>query len=415
MATEKNGIIPITTAERPAFWATFMGWGLDGFDYMMYAIVLTAMIQAFHLSDAAGGLIGTTTLVFSAIGGMLAGTVADRIGRVRTLSLAVIVYSVFTALSGLATSFPELLVFRAAEGLGFGGEWAVGAVLIAETVRGPVRGRVLGFVQGAWAFGWALAVIASIIILPLAGAIGWRIMFFIGILPAFLSVYILRKVKEPEVWMKNRTKSNRKTGVSFFRIFSPGILRKTIFATLLAVGAQSGYYAIFTWLPTYLKVDKHLSLIGSSGYLAIIIVGSFAGYVLSGYINDGIGRKATFAIYAIFSGAIILIYTHFPISPGLMMVLSFPLGFFASGIFTGFGPFLSELYPTEYRGAGQGFTYNFGRGVAGFAPLLVGTLAGRYGLAGGISIFGPAAYILCLIALLFLPETKGVDLARVSA
>ena len=415
MATKEGRILPITAKERPAFWATFMGWGLDGFDYMMYALVLTAMIRAFHLSDAAGGLIGTTTLIFSAFGGMLAGTVADRIGRVRTLALAVIVYSAFTALSGLATSFPELLVFRAAEGLGFGGEWAVGAVLIAETVRGPVRGRVLGFVQGAWAFGWALAVIASIIILPVAGAVGWRIMFFLGVLPALLSVYILRKVKEPEVWVKAQTKSNRNTGVSFFRIFSPALLRRTIFAALLAVGAQSGYYAIFTWLPTYLKVDRHLSVIGSSGYLAIIIVGSFAGYVLSGYINDGLGRKATFAIYAIFSGLIILVYTHFSISPGIMMVLSFPLGFFASGIFSGFGPFLAELFPTESRGAGQGFTYNFGRGVAGFAPFLVGTLASSYGLAAGISIFGPAAYILCLIALLFLPETKGADLARASA
>ena len=225
---------------------------------------------------------------------------------------------------------------------------------------------------------------------------------------------MLRKVKEPAVWVKAQTQSNRRTGVSFFQIFSRGLVRRTIFTALLAVGAQSGYYAIFTWLPTYLKVDRHLTVIGSSGYLAIIIVGSYAGYVLSGYINEGLGRKATFAIDAIFSGLIVLVYTPCLISPGLMMVLSLPLGFHASGIFSGFDPFLSELFPTEARGAGQGFTYNFGRGVAGFGPFLVGALASRYGRAGGISLFGSAAYILCLSTLLFLPETKGTDLANAS-
>ncbi len=409
---ENAGILPLTPDERPTFWATFFGWGLDGFDYMMYALVLSAIIRAFHLSDAAGGLLGTTTLILSALGGILAGTMADRMGRARTLALAVLIYSVFTALSGLATSYPALLVFRGLEGLGFGGEWAVGAVLIAETVRGEVRGRVLGLVQGAWAFGWALAVIASLIILPRAGAMGWRLMFWIGLLPALLSIYVLRRVKEPPLWAQQETRRDKMSSVSFFHLFSRGLLKKTSFAALLAVGAQSGYYAIFTWLPTYLKTDRHLSVVGSGGYLFVVIVGSFVGYVLSGIINDWIGRKLTFVFYAVFSGLIILVYTHFAISNSLMLMLSFPLGFFASGIFSGFGPFLAELYPTESRGAGQGFTYNFGRGVAGFAPALVGVLAIHYGLSGGISIFGPAAYLLCLIALIFLPETRGISLEK---
>ncbi|WP_207711721.1 MFS transporter [Sulfobacillus harzensis] len=407
-----NGILPLSAEERPTFWATFFGWGLDGFDYMMYALVLTAILGAFHLNDAEGGLLGTTTLILSALGGILAGTMADRMGRARTLALAVFIYSLFTALSGLATSYPEMLVFRGLEGLGFGGEWAVGAVLIAETVRGDVRGRVLGLVQGAWAFGWALAVIASLIILPNAGAIGWRVMFWIGLLPALLCIYVMRRVPEPPIWAKEKTRVERAASVSFFHIFSRKLLKRTVFAALLAVGAQSGYYAIFTWLPTYLKTDRHLSVVGSGGYLFVVIVGSFVGYVLSGMINDWIGRKLTFVFYAVFSGLIILVYTHFAISNGVMLVLSFPLGFFASGIFSGFGPFLAELYPTKARGAGQGFTYNFGRGVAGFAPALVGVLAVHYGLAGGISVFGPAAYVLCLIALIFLPETRGMALEQ---
>lgn len=409
MADQRTGLLSLTSDERPAFWATFFGWGLDGFDYMLYALVLSTLITVFHLSDAQGGLLGTFTLALSALGGIAAGTVSDRIGRVRTLAFAVLIYSVFTFLSGLATSFGMLLVFRALEGIGFGGEWAVGSVLIAETVASERRGRILGLVQGSWALGWAVSVIASVVILPNLGAIGWRLMFWVGVLPAILVFYILRHVKEPEIWRRHRREAA--TGFSFARLFSSRVLRTTVFTSLLAVGAQSGYYSIFTWLPTYLSTVRHLSVIGSGGYLFMIIAGSFCGYILSGYFTDRLGRKLNFAIFSILSGAIILTYTHFQISNVTMLILSFPLGFFASGIFSGFGPFLAELFPMEARGAGQGFAYNFGRGVAAFAPVTVGAMAGAYGLAGAISIFGPGVYLSCIIALLFLPETKGRPLA----
>lgn len=405
---ERTGLLRLTPRERPAFWATFMGWGLDGFDYMLYTLVLATLLTVFKLTDAQGGLLGTVTLAVSALGGVIAGTVADRVGRVRTLAAAIILYSVFTFLSGLATSYGMLLVFRGFEGLGFGGEWAVGSVLVAETVAARYRGRLLGLVQGSWAIGWGIAVIASFVILPNLGGLGWRAMFWIGILPAILVFYVLRRVEEPAVWRERRQEAA--TGVSFFRLFNRNVLRTTVFTSILAVGAQSGYYAIFTWLPTYLKVDRGLSVIGSGPYLLLIILGSFIGYILSGYITDALGRKLNFAIFSICSGVVILIYTHFQISNGAMLALSVPLGFFASGIFSGFGPYLAELFPTSARGAGQGFAYNFGRGAAAFAPLIVGSMAGTYGLAGAISVFGPATYLLCIIALLFLPETKGREL-----
>ncbi|MCL8207161.1 MAG: MFS transporter [Actinomycetia bacterium] len=404
------GTLSLTAAERPAFWATFLGWALDGMDYMIYTLVLPALLVTFKLTTVQGGVLGSTTLLVSALGGIIAGTVSDRIGRVRTLAAAVVVYSVFTALSGLATSYSTLLVFRALEGLGFGGEWAVGAVLVAETVRNSERGRVLGYMQSAWAIGWGIAEIVALIVLPIAGAMGWRILFWIGILPAFLAFYILRRVPEPAVWVKKADTARQ--GLSFWKIFRPGLLRRTVFAALLAAGADSGYYAIFTWLPTYLKADRHLSVVGSGSYLLLVILGSFVGYVVSGYIADWLGRKATFVIYAVLSAVVILAYTHFNISNGAMLGLSFPLGFFASGIFSGFGSFLAELFPTEVRGAGQGFTYNVGRGVSALAPLIVGALATTYGLAGGISIFAPLVYLVCLVSLLFLPETKRLGLAE---
>jgi MFS family permease len=401
-----EGFLGIPRDRLSTFWATCMGWGLDGADYQIYALVLTGIVAAFNLSSAQAGAIGTTTLVVSAVGGAFAGTVADRIGRVRTLALAVATYSVFTFLSGAATSYPELLVFRALEGLGFGGEWAVGAVLIAETVTARRRGMVLGLVQGSWAIGWGLALAVSLAVLPNLGGLGWRVMFFIGLAPGALTFYILRKVREPEIWEGARQQNATPT-VSFFHIFRPRLLRITIPAALLAVGVQGGYYAIFTWLPSFLEKDRHLSVVGSSGYLGLVIIGSFAGYVLSGYATDALGRKLTILIYSVFSAVIVVVYTHIQVSPSTLLGLSFPLGFFASGIFSGFGPLYAELFPTEVRAAGQGFAYNFGRGVAGLAPLVIGLLATTYGLATGIAIFAPAAYAVGIIALAFLPETRG--------
>lgn len=409
-----EGFLGIPRDRMSTFWATCMGWGLDGADYQIYALVLTGIVAAFGLSKAQAGAIGTTTLVVSAVGGALAGTVADRIGRVRTLALAIAIYAVFTFMSGLATSYPELLAFRALEGLGFGGEWAVGAVLIAETVRAKRRGMVLGLVQGSWAVGWGLALVVSLAVLPNLGSLGWRVMFFVGLLPAASTFYILRKVREPEIWKGARQQSTT-PAVSFFRIFSPQLLRVTIPAALLAVGVQSGYYAIFTWLPSFLKEDRHLSVVGSSSYLGLVIVGSFVGYVLSGYATDALGRKLTILIYAVFSALIVVIYTHIRVSPSTLLGLSFPLGFFASGIFSGFGPLYAELFPTEVRAAGQGFAYNFGRGVAGLAPLVIGMLAATYGLATGIAIFAPVAYAVGIIALAFIPETRGRQLESIAS
>lgn len=178
----------------------------------------------------------------------------------------------------------------------------------------------------------------------------------------------------------------------------------------MSAGALSGYFAIFTWLPTYLKNQLHLSIIGSGGYLFAIICGSWLGYVLSGYLNDIFGRKVTFAFYAITSALIIYLYTHIQISNTGMLLLGFPLGFFASGMFTGFGPYYAELFPTEFRGAAEGFSYNVGRGISALAPAIVGYMSQYVGLTPAITIFGAISYAVCLFSLLFLPETKGKKL-----
>ena len=404
---------------RPAFWAGFMGWALDGFDFMVLPLALSAIAATFAVSQGAAGLIVTVSLIVSAFGGILAGYLADRIGRVNTLMITIGLYSVGTFLSGLSPSYELLLVFRAIQGLGFGGEWAAGAILVSEMSRPDQRGRVLGMIQSAWAIGWGGAVIAYTIVFSLVGPeLGWRVLFWLGILPALLVLYIRRKISEPEVYVETRSAQEAQTqeavergatSNSLVQIFRSDLLGTTAAASLLSIGAQGGYYSIFTWLPSYLETERNLNVVGTGSYLASVIIGSFLGYVLSGYLHDLLGRKRTFALYALLSALAIFLYTKIPVGANqLLVVLGLPLGFFASGIFSGFGSYLAELFPSRARGAGQGFTYNFGRAMGAFFPVAIGALSAAIGLAGAIA-FGTSAYGLCLLALLFLPETKGKE------
>ena len=259
--------------------------------------------------------------------------------------------------------------------------------------------------QSAWAWGWgAAAVIATIIFSVLPQEIAWRVLFFVGILPALLVFYIRAHVSEPEIFQKASAASSRR---GTLEIFGPDLLPTTVLAALLTTGAQGGYYAITTFLPTFLRTERHLTVLGTGGYLAVIIVGSWIGYIVSAYLADGIGRRKNFFIFAVGSLVIAVAFTQAQISDALMLVLGFPLGFFASGIFSGMGPVLTELFPTSVRGAGQGFCYNFGRGIGAFFPTLVGILATSAGLGAAIGVFAAISYAIVILAAALLPETRG--------
>ncbi len=396
------------TAERQTFWACFGGWALDALDVQIYSFVVPALIAVWHITNAQAGLLATSALVISAFGGWLAGMLADRVGRARLLMITVAWFAFFTFLSGFTQNFEQLLVVRGLQGLGFGGEWAAGSVLIGEVIRASDRGKAVGTVQSAWAWGWAAAaILATIIFQVLPQEIAWRALFFVGILPALLVFYIRAKVPEPKVFKEAVGSAARR---STFDIFRGDLLPTTILGAVLATGAQGGYYAITTFLPTFLRTQRHLTVLGTGGYLAVIIVGSWLGYITSAYLSDAIGRRKNFFIFAIGSLLIAVAYTQTEISDSLMLVLGFPLGFFASGIFSGLGPVFTELFPTSVRGAGQGFCYNFGRGIAAFFPTLVGMLSASVTLGTAIGIFAAFAYAIVILAAVVLPETRGREL-----
>ena len=395
--------------ERRTFWACASGWALDGMDFMIYPLVIGTIIALWKVDAGTAGLAGTVTLLSSAIGGWLGGYLSDHIGRVKTLQFTILWFSFFSLVCAFVQNFDQLLIARALLGLGFGGEWAAGAVLMGEAIRPQYRGRAVGSVQSGWAVGWGLAVLAQAILFTYMPAeIAWRWMFVIGALPALLVFYLRRYVTEPEISAASRAKQAAEgTRPALWEIFSGPILKTTILASLMATGCQGGYYAITFWVPRFLTAERNLSIVDSTGYLAALIIGSFIGYLVGAWLADRIGRRNLFLTFSLGAIAVVLVYTQVELTNRLLWVLGFPLGFFASGYFSGVGAFLTELYPTRLRGSGQGFCYNFGRGIGALFPFLVGALSTTTTLANAIAIFAVAAYGVFFLAAFALPETRG--------
>jgi MFS family permease len=271
----------MSLSERRTSWACAAGWALDGMDFMIYPLVIGTIIALWKVDAGAAGLAGTVTLLSSAVGGWLGGYLADRIGRVRTLQFTILWFSVFSLVCAVVQNFDQLLIARAVLGLGFGGEWAAGAVLMGEAIRPQYRGRAVGSVQSGWAVGWGMAVLAQAVLFSaLPAEVAWRWMFAIGALPALLVFYLRRYVSEPEIAAATRVKQVQAGDQSsLWEIFSGPVLKTTILASLMATGCQGGYYAITFWVPRFLTTERKLSIVSSTGYLAALIIGSFVGYL----------------------------------------------------------------------------------------------------------------------------------------
>ncbi len=405
--------------ERRTLLAGFLGYGVDGFDFMIYTFVIPTLLALWHMSRAEAGAIATAALLTSAVGGWAAGILADRYGRVRILQLTILWFASFTLLSGFTHSFGELLTARALQGLGFGGEWSVGSVLVAETVAAHHRGRAAGLVQSSWAVGWAVAAFAFWGASALAPPeTAWKILFWSGSAPALLILYIRRHVEESPTFRTEHAGAPAPAGTAFafLDIFRAPLRGTTALAGLLSCGMLGGYYSVTTWLPTYLTVERHLSVTGTSGYLLVLIAGSFTGYVAGAWLSDALGRRRCFMVFAAGGMALVSIYLWLPVTDAYLLALGFPLGFFLSGIFSGMGALLAELYPGAVRGSGQGFCYNVGRAVSAACPALIGAWSVHRSLAASIGGFTVGCYALVILCAWALPETRGRSLtARYAA
>jgi MFS family permease len=296
------------------------------------------------------------------------------------------------------------------QGLGFGGEWAAGAVLMSEVIDKRIRGRAVGCVQSGWSVGYGTAVLLFTIVFSMAPPeMAWRYLFFLGLLPAFFVLWIRRYVEEPQVFREMRASSDNGR-LQFLEIFGGGLRRRTILASMLAAGGLGGNYVTLTWLATYLRTVRGLSVLGTGAYLGFNIFGSFLGYVISAHLSDWLGRRKTFVIMACAAAIVVPSYTLLPLGGTAALLLGFPLGFFQSGIIAGMGATFAELFPTRVRATGQGFSYNTGRAVGSLVPALVGMLAADLGLGTAMGLCAACAYMLVLIATSMLPETRGREL-----
>jgi MFS family permease len=395
---------------RRTLLAAGSGWMLDAMDVMLYSFALTRIQQEFSLSSARAGGLASATLLFSAVGGIAAGLLADRFGRARTLIGAVLVYSFATAGTATAQSVAQLLLWRALVGLGLGGEWSAGAVLVAETWPAEHRGKAIGLMQSGWAIGYLLAALLAGTLLE---RIGWRGLFLIGVAPALLTLWIRRAVEEPEIWRRARRATGPTLGAG--ALLRPPLLFRTAVATLLAAVLLFAYWGLFTWIPTYLsapleKGGAGLSLLRSTAWIVPLQIGAFLGYLLFGVLADRFGRRPVFLVFVLAAAAIVPAYGLAARSESALLALGPLVGFFGHGYFSVFGALLAEMFPSSIRGTAQGLCYNAGRATSALAPFAIGALADRHGL--GAALASTAGLYLLGGALIFaLPETRGEELS----
>ncbi|MEO6152942.1 MAG: MFS transporter [Croceibacterium sp.] len=364
-----------------------------------------AIIATFAMSRTDAGLITSGTLVTTAIGGWFGGALSDRYGRLAAFRGSILAFAVMSIFVALAQTSGQLLLARSLQGFGFGAEWAAGAVLMAESVDERFRGRALGVVQSGWALGWGAAALASAVALSLLpGTTAWRVLFALALLPALIALFLSRNLSPGMPVAKSDGATLPSAGQALVSVFRRENLRGTLVAGLLAIGAHGGYYGLFSWLPTYLKTERGLSVIATSGYLAVIIVAFWIGCIVAGSLSDRFGRRTTIAGYAAGCIVIALLYILAPVSDNVMILLGFPLGFCAAGIPATMGALFSELYPAETRGSGVGFCYNGGRLVAAGFPVLIGAMSDKISLGTAIAIDASAAYGLVIVAVALLPN-----------
>jgi MFS family permease len=393
---------------RHAFVAASLGWMLDSFDVMLYSLVLASLIQdpTLQLSTSVAGQLGALTLLSAAVGGVVFGVLADRIGRKQALMAAVLIYSIFTAACGLVQNVAQLAVCRILLGFGMGGEWATGVALVSETFPAKHRGKALAFVQSSWAIGYGLAALVNLLVMPVWG---WRGVFFVGVLPALFTMWIRRKVEEPELW--RRTPDAARGRIS--ELFTPARARVTVFIILMNACCLFGWWGLNLWVPAYLNLPAERGGVGltssaMSWFVIAMQVGMWFGYVSFGYIADAIGRKRAYVGFVLMASLLLPLYGYLR-EPLYLLLLGPFVAFFGTGYYSGFGAVIAELYPTSVRATAAGVGYNVGRIASAAAPFVVGSMAGTQGFGVAFAITG-AAFFFAALAWLGIPDTANREL-----
>jgi len=407
----------ITAEQWRVLLAAKLGWMLDAMDFLLYVMVIGRLKLYFDFDDATAGLLGTITLLISAAGGLFFGAIADRFGRARTLIFTVLIFSLCSLGAATSQTLTQLLVWRALLGIGMGGEWASGAVLVSESWPAEHRTKAISIMQSGWALGYILAAVVSAVVLDVLslGEEAWRWLFVVGTLPAFFTLWVRRRVPEPPIWVARR-RSGVPQSNPFAALFGRRLWRRTVLATLLAGSVQFGYWGLFFWLPSFLAAPVEqggagMTLLRSMSWIIPMQIGAYFGYLSFGFIADRLGRRRTFILFLTVAALLVPAYGQLARSPIVLMLLGPVLGFVGHGYFSMFGAFLAELFPTAVRATGQGLVYNAGRGLGALAPFTIGVLASMPHLGIGVALALTSAFFLAgALLILALPDTSGKPL-----
>ncbi len=292
----------ITVDQWRTLAAAKLGWMLDAMDFMLYAMAIGQLRTYFGFNDATAGMLGTITLLMSGVGGVLFGYLADRLGRTRALMGTIVLFSIASLGAATSQSVLQLLLWRALLGIGMGGEWASGAVLISETWPPEHRNKAISIMQSGWAIGYIAAALMAALILggPASGPEAWRWLFLVGVLPALFTLWIRRYVREPDAWAR-RTAAARVRN-PFSVIFGPDLRARTLLIILLGASVQFAYWGIFFWLPAFLarpveQGGAGMGVVGSLGWIIPVQIGAYFGYLTFGFIADRLGRRRTFILF----------------------------------------------------------------------------------------------------------------------
>jgi MFS family permease len=404
----------VTREQWRVLLAAKLGWMLDAMDFMLYTMAVGQLRNYFQFGDDVAGMLGTVTLVMSGVGGTIFGYVADRFGRTRALMATILIFSAASLGAATSQSVLQLLFWRAVLGIGMGGEWASGAVLVSETWPAHLRNKAISIMQSGWALGYMAASISAAVILHPSlglGADAWRWLFVLGVLPAFLTLWIRRYVREPETWTRRPKAAGGRN--PFAVIFGPGLLGRSLLIIALGSAVQFANWGLFFWLPQFLarpveQGGAGMGIVGQLPWIIPVQLGAYAGYLTFGFIADRIGRRQAFVLYMVMAAILVPVYGQMARSPFILLALGPLIGYFGYGYFSMFGGFVAELFPAAVRATGQGTTYNIGRMAGAVAPLTIGVIATQPGVGIGLALSITSAFFLLAAALVFtLPDRSG--------
>jgi Arabinose efflux permease len=396
------------------FGLSWAGWVFDFYDLILFTFLIIPIGQELHLSNLMLSYALSASIIAAAVGGVLFGVLSDKYGRKIVLQLTIIIYSIGTFLCAFSTSLEMLIIFRIITGIGVGGEWATGQTYVNETFPAKLRGKAGALLQTGNPVGLILASVVGGLLVPI---IGWREAFLISVLPAAIVILIRRKIPESDLWILNRSngmKSSIKSKKNeFITLFLKPYRKPFLMALTLAILGSSAYWFTYSWLPTYLQ-EKILSVAKSAMWIIVNQVGGILGLLSFGYVADRFGRRPAFSLFALTMASglvmITIFWDHIGTYPSMIFVFMFIIGI-GTGIYGGFGPLVSELFPTRLRSSAMGSSFNLARGTQFLTPILIALIAAQYGLGSGIFLGAIFALSVAIFIWAF-PETKAIELEK---